>query len=356
MFVDECELEVKAGDGGDGIVSFHREKYVSRGGPDGGDGGRGGDVVVRATTDEHTLIRYRHTGKAEAERGENGGPSNQRGADGEDEYLSVPVGTVVKDDESGEVLADLTEDGQEIVVAEGGDGGKGNTAFKASTNRAPRQSTQGDPGDHRRLKFELKMLADVGLVGFPSVGKSTLISAMSNAQPKQAEYQFTTMSPSLGVVQWKDHREYVVADCPGIIEGAHQGKGLGIQFLKHIERTSVLAHVIEVFRSVEGVPTERDPIEDFETIRAELAAYDEALLERPEVVVLNKMDLPYVAEQADELRRYFKQEEGLPFVAVSAATGEGMEEFKQVLGQLVHEDSREAVDTGASADEPGSQL
>lgn len=337
MFVDECDLEIKAGDGGDGIVSFRREKYVSRGGPDGGDGGRGGDVIVRATTDEHTLIRYRHTGKLEAERGGNGGPSNRTGAAGDDAYVEVPVGTVVTDAETGQQIADLTEDGEEVIVAEGGDGGKGNTAFKASTNQAPRRSTNGDPGEHRRLHLELKMLADVGLVGFPSVGKSTLVSSLSNAEPEQADYPFTTMTPSLGMVEWKDFQAYVVADCPGIIEGAHRGKGLGTQFLKHIERTSVLAHVIEVVETVEGVPTDRDPKQDYETIRQELAAYDESLVERPEIVVLNKLDLPFVQERADELRTYFEQECGVPFVAVSAVTGEGLEKLKDTFGRLVAE-------------------
>lgn len=338
MFVDECELEVKAGDGGDGIVSFRSEKYVARGGPDGGDGGRGGDVVVRATTDEHTLIRYRHTAKLEAERGGNGGPSNKRGGNGEDAYIEVPVGTVVTDANTGEQVADLTEDGQEVVVAEGGDGGKGNTAFKASTNQAPRRSTNGDPGEDRRLKLELKMLADVGLVGFPSVGKSTLIARMSNAEPKQAEYPFTTMTPTLGVVRWKDFNEFVVADCPGLIEGAHQGKGLGTQFLKHIERTSVLAHVLEIIETAEGVPTERDPVSDFETIRTELEAYDSDLLDRPQIVVLNKIDLPFVAERVEELRDHFENTVGIPFVAVSAATGEGMEKLNDLLGQTVFGD------------------
>lgn len=337
MFVDECEVRVRAGRGGDGIVSFRREKYVSKGGPNGGDGGDGGDVAFVATTNEHTLSEYRHTKLLEAEDGEPGGSNNKIGANGEPTVARVPVGTVVYDADTGHQIADLEEEGQRVVVAEGGDGGFGNTHFKSSTNRTPRQSTPGEPGESRRLRLELKMIADVGLVGFPSTGKSTLISALSNAEPKQAEYPFTTLNPNLGVVSWKDFREFVVADCPGIIEGAHRGEGLGTKFLKHIERTSVVVHLLEVFPEAEGVSTDRDPIDDFETLHAELEAYRADLVERPQIVALNKIDLPYVRERIDDLREHFEEERGIPFVAISAATGENLEEFKDLVGSVVYE-------------------
>jgi len=337
MFVDECDVEAHAGDGGDGIVSFRREKYVAKGGPDGGDGGDGGDVVFEATTNEHTLSEYRHTKRLEAGDGEPGGSSNKIGADGDDRVAYVPVGTVVYDDETGEQIADLTEQGQRVIAARGGEGGFGNTHFKSSTNQTPRQSTHGGSGGRTRLRLELKMIADVGLVGFPSVGKSTLISKLSNAEPKMAEYPFTTLAPNLGVVDWKGFKEFVIADCPGLIEGAHRGEGLGIQFLKHVERTNVIVHMLEVLPEAEGVPTDRDPIEDFEIIYRELASYSEELVERPHVVVLNKIDLPYVDEQVDRLRTYFDDERDLPFVPISAATGENLDAFVDLVGELVFE-------------------
>ena len=341
MFVDECEIEVQAGRGGDGFVCFRREKYVPKGGPNGGDGGSGGDVVFVATTNEHTLSEYRHARLIEAEDGEIGGPQQRTGADGEEKVARVPVGTLVVDRDTGEQIADLTEEGQRVVVAEGGDGGFGNTHFKSSTNRAPRQSTDGHEGEHRRLRLEIKMIADVGLVGFPSVGKSTLIAALSNAKPKQAEYPFTTLTPNLGVVGWKDFREFVIADCPGLIEGAHKGEGLGTQFLKHIERTEVIVHVLEVQPEAEGVPSDRDPIEDFEIIHRELESYDPELVERPQLVALNKIDLPFVRDEADRLRTYFEQEREIPFVTISAATGENLDEFKDLVGKIVYEGAEE---------------
>lgn len=341
MFVDECEVDAHAGDGGDGIVSFRREKYVAKGGPNGGDGGDGGDVIVEATTNEHTLTEYRHTKRLEAGDGEPGGSNNKTGANGEDTIAYVPVGTVVYDGETDRQIADLTEEGQRVVVAEGGEGGFGNTHFKSSTNRTPRQYTHGETGDRKRLRLELKMIADVGLVGFPSVGKSTLISTLSNAEPKTADYPFTTVAPNLGVVDWKDFKDFVIADCPGLIEGAHRGEGLGIQFLKHVERTAVIVHMLEVLPEAEGVPTDRDPIEDFEILYEELASYSEELVERPQVVVLNKIDLPYVQDEIDRLRTYFTEERDLPFIPLSAATGENLEEFKNAVGELVFEGKEE---------------
>ncbi len=342
MFVDECELEVHAGDGGNGMVSFRREKYVARGGPNGGDGGDGGDVVFVATTNEHALTEYRHTKTLEAAGGEDGGSDNKTGADGDDRMARVPVGTVVYDARTGERVADLSEEGDRVVVARGGEGGFGNTHFKSSTNRTPRQSTNGEAGERRELRLELKMIADVGLVGFPSVGKSTLISRLSNAEPKQADYPFTTLSPNLGVVGWKDFKEFVIADCPGLIEGAHRGEGLGVQFLKHVERTSVIVHVLEVFPEADGVPSDRDPIEDFEVIYGELESYDAELVDRPQVVVLNKIDLPYVRDELERVRSYFADERELPFLGISAATGENLEAFTDLVGELVFEGEKEA--------------
>lgn len=327
------------------MVSFRREKYVAKGGPNGGDGGDGGDVVFLATTNEHTLSEYRHVKRIKAEDGKNGGSSNKTGRSGEDKVARVPVGTVVYDAHSGRQLADLTDEGQRVVVAEGGEGGFGNTHFKSSTNRAPRQATNGEGGERMRLKLELKLIADVGLVGYPSVGKSTLISKMSAAAPKTGDYPFTTLAPNLGVVEWHDLQEYVIADCPGLIQGAHRGEGLGIQFLKHVERTSVIAHVLEVTPQMEGVPSDRDPVEDFEAIRDELENYNPELLERPQVVVLNKLDLTHVRERVDELREHFEQQEDLPFVAVSAATGEKIGELKEILGKLVHHGSLDGPET-----------
>jgi GTP-binding protein len=339
MFVDECEIEVIAGRGGDGMVSFRREKYVAKGGPNGGDGGDGGDVVFEGTTNEHTLMEYRHIKRLEAENGKPGGSKGKTGASAEPKVAKVPVGTVVYDADTGEQLADLTEEGQRVVVAEGGDGGFGNLHFKSSTNQAPRQSTPGEEGETRNVRLEIKLIADVGLVGYPSVGKSTLISTISGAKPKTGDYPFTTQAPNLGVVHWHDHREFVVADCPGLIEGAHRGEGLGIQFLKHVERTDVIAHVIEVQQKMEGVPSDRDPIDDFEAIYHELESYNPQLIERPQRVILNKIDLPWVQERVDELREYFEDEVGIPFVAVSAATGDNLDEMVDQLGSLVYEDS-----------------
>lgn len=337
-FADEATLRAIAGRGGHGKTSFRREKYVERGGPDGGNGGDGGDVVVEATHNANTLDRYRHEKNVEAEDGEDGGPKNMTGARGEDRVIQVPVGTVVFDDDTGEQLADLEESGDRTVVAEGGEGGLGNTTFKASTNRAPTKSTPGEPGQKRTIRLELKLVADIGLVGFPSVGKSTIISAVSAAQPRTGAYHFTTTTPNLGVVQWKDFESFVVADIPGLIEGAHRGEGLGIQFLRHVERTNLLVHVIEVTPTLEDQDDGRDPIEDFETICEELRRHDEALADRPQLVVLNKIDLPFVRERVEELREHFQDERGLPFLAISAATGENIDEFKDYLGHAVSAD------------------
>lgn len=344
MFVDEAKVSVRAGRGGDGLTTFRREKFVSRGGPAGGDGGKGGDVVIVATNNCNTLADYRHTPLIRAENGKPGGSSNKTGRSGEDAILHVPVGTLVWDATTEELLADLTQEGERFVIARGGDGGFGNARFKTSTNRAPRRSTEGWPGEERDIRLELKLIADVALVGYPSVGKSTIIAALSNARPKIADYPFTTLVPNLGVVQFGDYSEYVIADVPGLIEGASEGHGLGIQFLKHIERTNVIAHVIEVTRELEGQATDREPLEDFARINAELEAYDPALLERPTIVVLNKIDLPWVAEREPELRAHFT-EQGYPFVAISAAAHLNLDELRNRLGEAVQRgrfDAREA--------------
>ncbi len=337
MFVDEAKIEVAAGRGGDGITSFRREKYVPRGGPDGGDGGKGGDVILVASTNQHTLSDFRHQRRLKAGNGRPGEGANRTGANGDDRVVEVPEGTLIYDDETGELLVDLIEEGQRFTVAHGGDGGRGNARFKSSTNRAPRRSTSGFDGESRMLRLELKLIADVGLVGYPSVGKSTIISTVSSARPKVGAYPFTTLTPNLGVVQWTPMDEFTIADIPGIIEGAHEGKGLGIQFLKHIERTNVIVHVLEVLPEAEAEASGRDPIADFEVLRRELAKYNSELLERPELVCLNKIDLPYVAERAEELRAYFEDELGLPFVAISAATRQRMDAFTKMLGHAVKE-------------------
>ncbi|MFB6265230.1 MAG: GTPase ObgE [Bradymonadaceae bacterium] len=345
MFVDECELEVYGGRGGDGIVSFHREKNVPRGGPDGGDGGDGGDVVFEASDDEHTLIEYRHTAQLEADPGQDGASANRTGADGDDLIAPVPTGTVVIDAETGEELADLDEEGRRATVAAGGEGGLGNTHFKSSTNRTPRRATDGEPGESRPIRLELKLIADVGLVGFPSAGKSTLVSAISAAEPEQADYPFTTMTPNLGRVQWKDYREFVVADCPGLIEGAHRGDGLGIEFLKHVERTRVLVYILDAQPQAEGVPTDRDPIDDLEILREELRSFEAELLDRPQIVALNKIDLPHVRDRADEVREFVEGELELPFLTISAATGEHLDDLRDRLGEILFTDSAPSDET-----------
>ena len=334
MFVDEAKVLVRAGRGGSGLTTFRREKYVTRGGPSGGDGGKGGDVIIVASHNCNTLSDYRHTPLVKADNGRPGGPNNMTGRNGEDVILEVPVGTLIWDEETGEQLVDLTVADQRYVVAKGGDGGFGNTRFKTSTNRAPRKSTEGWPGQERDLRLELKLIADVALVGYPSVGKSTIIAALSNARPKIADYPFTTLVPNLGVVRFGAYSEYVIADVPGLIEGASDGQGLGIQFLKHIERTNLIAHVIEVTNQLEGQEDERDPIEDFARIQTELVSYDPALGERPMVVVLNKVDLPWVAEREAELRAHFEGE-GYTFIAISAASHTNLDELRNTLGEAV---------------------
>jgi len=318
MFVDEALIWVKAGDGGRGCVSFRREKYVPRGGPDGGDGGKGGDVILEADPNLKTLLDYRYKREYKAQNGEPGKGKNQHGKDGKPLILKVPVGTIVKDAQIDKVIADLSKPFERLVVARGGKGGRGNGRFATPTRQAPNFAEPGEPGEERWLKLELKLLADVGLVGFPNTGKSTLLRKISRARPEVAPYPFTTLRPYLGVVRFEG-KEFIVADIPGLIEGAHKGIGLGNQFLKHIERTRLLVHLIDISNG-------EDALELYKKIRNELGLYKEELLKKNELVVLNKIDLPQVREKVEEVKETF-QKRGLPFFAISALTGEGIEEL-----------------------------
>lgn len=323
MFVDEVDIYVKAGDGGRGAVSFRREKFVPRGGPDGGDGGKGGSVYLVANPHRNTLVHFRFTPEFRAERGRGGSGANRSGKHGADLEIPVPVGTLAQmrdPDSEGErlTIADLTVAGQRVLVAKGGRGGMGNARFVSSTNRAPRKAQPGEPGEELNMRLQLKLLADMGLVGFPNAGKSTLIARISAAKPKIANYPFTTLTPNLGVVTLSDDRSFVVADVPGLIEGAHEGHGLGHQFLRHIERTKVLVHLVDVSGA-----SGRDPVEDFTTIRRELEFYNPALMEKPQLVVANKLDAVDDPDRVDALERH-AQSLGLPLHRISAVTGEGV--------------------------------
>ena len=321
MFIDKARIYVEAGNGGDGMSSFRREKFVEKGGPNGGNGGRGGNVILRADNSLNTLIDFRYKRKFIAKRGDKGGISNMTGHRGEDVIIKVPLGTVVRDDETNIMIADLTEDGQEFVAAKGGRGGKGNACYATSTKRAPTFAEKGEPGTKGWLRLELKLLADVGLVGYPSVGKSSIISRVSAARPEIAAYHFTTLTPVLGVVRLSEEQSFVLADIPGLIEGAAEGVGLGHDFLRHIERTKVLLHVVDV-SGCEG----RDPIEDFEKINHELEAYSAKLARRKQLVVANKMDLPDSADNFVLLKEYVEAK-GYEIMPVSAATGEGLQDL-----------------------------
>jgi len=319
-FVDEAVIEVVAGDGGNGAVSFRREKYVPRGGPDGGDGGRGGSIYALADRNINTLIDYRYARIHRAKRGENGRGADQYGRGSDDVVLRVPVGTVVSDEETGALVADLAVDGQRALVAAGGKGGLGNLHFKSSTNRAPRQSTPGEAGERRRLRLELKVLADVGLLGLPNAGKSTLIRAISAARPRVADYPFTTLSPNLGVVRVDASRSFVVADIPGLIEGAADGAGLGHRFLRHLQRTRLLLHVVDL-APLDG---SADPVADARAIVKELKRYDPALHDKPRWLVLNKLDLIPEDEREDRVAGFVRAYRWKgPVFPVAAISGEG---------------------------------
>lgn len=321
MFIDKARIYVEAGNGGDGMSSFRREKFVEKGGPNGGNGGRGGSVILRAVNNLNTLVDFRYKRKFIAKPGDKGGLSNMTGRRGEDVIIHVPQGTAVRDDETNILIADLTEEGQEFVAARGGRGGKGNACYATSTNRTPTFAEKGEPGTKGWLRLELKLLADVGLVGYPSVGKSSIISRVSAAKPEIAAYHFTTLTPVLGVVRLSEEQSFVLADIPGLIEGASQGVGLGHDFLRHIERTKVLLHVVDV-SGCEG----RDPIEDFATINRELEAYSPKLAKRKQLVVANKMDLPDSEENFQKLAAHVTAK-GYEIYKASAATGEGLQEL-----------------------------
>jgi len=346
-FVDEARIEVIAGKGGDGCASFRREKFIPKGGPDGGDGGRGGSVWARADRNINTLIDYRYARRHAAKNGVQGRGADCYGAGGDDIELRMPVGTVVFDDETGAVIADLAQHGERAQLAAGGRGGLGNLHFKSSTNRAPRQFTRGEPGEHRQLRLELRVLADVGLLGMPNAGKSTLISAVSNARPKIADYPFTTLHPHLGVVRVGAERSFVVADVPGLIEGAAEGAGLGHQFLRHLSRTGLLLHVIDPV----GPEGTADPVRDARVLAAELKKYSPALAHKPRWFVLNKADLVPADERAAlvaEFRRRLRTK--APVFMISAATHEGCDELvKAVQAFLEQQRAAQPAITGAEA-------
>ena len=329
MFIDEARIYVKAGDGGNGCLAFRREKYVPRGGPSGGDGGRGGDIVMVASEHANTLLQFRFNPEHKAQRGRHGEGSNRTGHEGESIELAVPVGTVVYDEQSGEKLYDFTHAGERFLVARGGRGGKGNARFATATHQAPTEHQPGRPGQERHLRLELKLLADAGLVGFPNAGKSTLISRISAARPKIADYPFTTLEPNLGVVKLDDFRSFVVADIPGLIEGAHLGHGLGTQFLRHIERTKLLVHMVDVSDA-----TGRDPVEDFETVMRELASFNEDLAKKPMIVVASKMDAAQDAARVTSLK-HLAADRGLPYLEISSVTGLGLEALKHAIAERV---------------------
>jgi len=336
MFIDEAKIRVKAGDGGNGCMAFRREKFVPRGGPSGGDGGKGGDVVMESSERHNTLVHFRFNPEYNAERGRHGEGSNRKGRDGADVVLKVPVGTIVYDDETGERLHDFSHPDERVVIARGGRGGRGNARFATSTHQAPRECEPGRPGEERAYRLELKLLADVGLVGYPNVGKSTLISRVSAARPKIADYPFTTLQPNLGVVAVgnqgdPDQVSFVVADIPGLIEGAHTGAGLGTQFLRHIERTCLLVHLVDVSDS-SGRP---DPLHDLEVIAGELKSFGAHLEDKHVLLVASKMDIAN-KEKLSKLRRYAKKQ-GLELYPISAATGEGVEQLKLAMSRRLEE-------------------
>jgi GTPase len=347
VFVDEAKILVKGGDGGNGCVAFRREKYVPRGGPSGGDGGHGGSVYVEANPNDNTLLRYRYNREFKADRGRHGEGSNCTGVSGEDTILKVPVGTLVYDQDSEELLADLRKAGQRVLVAHGGKGGRGNQHFAKPWHQAPREKEDGESGEERHLRLELKLLADVGLVGFPNAGKSTLISVISAARPKIANYPFTTLEPNLGVVNADGGtgghgtelgRTFVVADLPGLIEGASEGAGLGTRFLRHVERTRLLVHLIDTSDAAE-----MDPVQAFEIIEGELAAFSETLTQKPMIAVATKLDATTDRSKLEELRE-FCAEKGLEFHSISAAVGEGVKELVRGMADALEKIPQEELE------------
>jgi GTP-binding protein len=336
LFIDEVIITVKAGDGGNGCLAFRREKFVPRGGPSGGDGGHGGNVVLKASTHHNTLLHFRFNPEHTAERGKHGEGSNRTGKDGPDVEVPVPVGTVVYDAETGEQLFDFACPGDRWIAAKGGRGGRGNARFATSTHQAPTEHEEGKPGELFKLKLELKLLADVGLVGFPNAGKSTLISRLSAARPKIADYPFTTLEPNLGVVQAGDHT-FVMADIPGLIEGAHEGHGLGIQFLRHVERTKLLVHLVDVSEF-----SGRDPAHDFDVILDELHEFSDTLLTKPMIVLASKIDACQEPARIEAVRAKAR-EHGSPFFAISSVTGAGIEELRFAMSAVLFDQEKDAT-------------
>ncbi len=324
-FIDYVTIFVKAGDGGRGCVSFRREKYVPRGGPDGGDGGRGGHIIFRATDELNTLIDLRYHREYRAQRGQHGMGKKMHGKDGEDLVIPVPVGTIIKEADSESVIIDLDQDGLMEIIAKGGRGGLGNAHFATPVRQAPRYAQPGEPGEEKHLVLELKLFADIGLIGLPNAGKSTLLSVISAARPKIAAYPFTTLAPVLGVVKMADYRSFVVADIPGLIEGAHRGVGLGFQFLRHVERTTMLLHLVDVSEMAQG-----DPVDNFETILRELELYSPDLMKKPQAAAATKSDIAGNKERLDKIRRYC-EDRAMDFFTVSAVTGEGISQLISYL-------------------------
>ena len=329
MFTDYAKIIIKSGNGGDGAVTFRREKYVAAGGPDGGDGGKGGDIYFRVDPNANTLIDFRYTKKFKAQNGENGSGGNKYGKSGEDLYIDVPIGTIIRDAETGKIVADLSKDGQVELVLKGGRGGKGNSHFATATRQVPRFAQAGEDGEEKEVILELKLLADVGLLGFPNVGKSTFLSVVTDAKPKIANYHFTTIEPNLGVVKTEKGDSFVIADIPGIIEGASEGIGLGIQFLRHVERTRLLLHVIDV-SGVEG----RNPVQDFHTINEELKKYSEKLSQRKQIIVANKIDIMQDDTGYKELEKLAK-EQNIEIFKISGATGQGIKELLNRVSEVL---------------------
>ncbi len=348
MFVDEAKIRVKAGNGGNGIVAFRREKFVPRGGPWGGDGGRGGDVIMESSERHNTLVHFRFNPEYKAERGRHGEGANRTGREGVDVLLKVPVGTLVYDDETGELLHEFIQPDERIIIAKGGRGGRGNAQFATPTHQAPRESEDGKLGEEKFLRLELKLLADVGLIGYPNAGKSTLISRISSARPKIADYPFTTLQPNLGVVvvgEMPHEQSYVVADIPGLIEGASLGAGLGTQFLRHVERTRLIAHLVDV-SDASGRP---DPVQDYKVITKELASFGTGIEKKPTIIVATKIDSAN-PEKLKKLSAFAKRSKW-PFFAISAVTGEGIEPLKWEMAKRVEAIRAKAQDLVAEAEE-----
>ena len=331
QFIDEAVITVISGKGGDGCLSFRREKFVPLGGPNGGDGGKGGDIIFIANENLTSLLDFRYKKIYKADKGENGRGKDQHGKNGEDLFIPLPVGTIIKDADTSEIIGDLTENDQQIVVARGGIGGKGNARFVSSTNRAPRRVGTGREGEELNLKLELKLLADVGIMGFPNAGKSTLISKISAARPKIADYPFTTLVPNLGVVNFSDEKTFVVADIPGIIEGAHEGVGLGFKFLKHIERTKILVHLIDI-----SPAEKRDPLDDYKKMNNELSNFSSDLASKPQIVVLNKTDVVDTKEKLTNTENSFK-DLGVEVLSISAITGDGLDSLLNTVVKKLEE-------------------